>query len=61
MKKRKSVLVFALVFLLFCSCASGAHYGKKHRHKRKCNCPTFSFFVPSSPNGTIGLPSTDLS
>lgn len=44
MRKRKLGLVILIVAFLFCSCASSSPYGKNHRSKRKCNCPTFSFF-----------------
>lgn len=57
MRKRKLVLSLLLIGLLFASCAGSSPYGKRHRSKRKCNCPTFSFFFQSSDETTYRLPS----
>lgn len=57
MRKRKLVIVITLVSLLVTSCASSSPYGKKHRKKRKCNCPTFSFYYPNQDESTLHITS----
>ena len=44
MKKRKLVIIMFLSALLIGACAGSGKFGKRHRSKRKCNCPTFSFY-----------------
>lgn len=44
MKKRKLVIIMFLSALLLGACAGSGKFGKRHRSKRKCNCPTFSFY-----------------
>lgn len=44
MKKRKWVIIMLLSAFFFGACAGSGKFGKRHRSKRKCNCPTFSFY-----------------
>ncbi len=50
MRKSKLVYVCLVAVLLLSACASSSPFGKKHRSKRKCNCPTFSFVIPIQEN-----------
>lgn len=60
MKKRKLVIIMFLSALLLGACAGSAKFGKRHRSKRKCNCPTFSFYKQTPPSHeTVSRTSSD--
>ncbi len=61
MRKRKLFVLLLGIAFLVCSCASSGNFGGKHRSKRRCNCPTFSFHFSDEQNAVVGYSSAELS